>query len=211
MRFLNRHIPDKESACSLDTLSRIRNLLTFQDAPRSPAWGITMDLASGYHNFWIVKHQWKYMGFALHRSELPVAAIEFLRDTAPECEDDVSGNFYLLMRALGFGLAPSCAVFSLVATSLAASWRRHTICRNPVRLTSYIDDYFALARTVREALIAAIELLYEATAAGLTINVGKCRLGPATLVKYLGILVDLRRHLAVPPTPLQGGENLHPD
>ena len=154
-----------------------------------------MDLASGYHNFWIARHQWKYMGFALHRSELPVEAIEYLRSTAPECEDHESGIFYFLMRALGFGLAPSCAVFSLVVTALAASWRRHTICGNPLRLTSYIDDFFALARTIRETLIAAIELLYEATAAGLTINVGKCRLGPATLVKYLGIIVDLRLQL----------------
>ena len=195
MRFLNRHIPDQESACSLDTLSRIRNLLTFPGSHSSPAWGITMDLASGYHNFWVARHQWKYMGFALHRSELPVEAIEFLRSLAPECEDNESGNFYFLMRALGFGLAPSCAVFSLVVTSLAASWRRHTICGNPLRLTSYIDDFFALARTIREAIIASIELLYEATAAGLTINVGKCRLGPATLVKYLGTLIDLRRRL----------------
>ena len=195
MRFLNRHIPDEESACSLDTLSRVRNLLTFSDAPGSPAWGITMDLASGYHNFWIAPHQWTYMGFALHRSELPVRAIGFLRDLFPDCEDPTSGNFYFLMRALGFGLAPSCSVFSLVATSLSASWRRHAICGNPLRLTSYIDDFCALAKTIRETLIAAIELLYEATAAGLTINVGKCRLGPATLVKYLGILIDLRRRI----------------
>ena len=195
MRFLNRHIPDDESACSLDTLSRIRNLLTFPESAGTPAWGITMDLASGYHNFWISPHQWTYMGFALHRSELPVEAIEFLRARFPECEDHASGIFYFLMRALGFGLAPSCSVFSLIATSLAASWRRHAICGNPLRLTSYIDDFFALAKTIRETLIAAIELLYEATAAGLTINVGKCRLGPATLLKYLGILIDLRLRL----------------
>ena len=195
MRFLNRHIPDQESACALDTLSRIRNLLTFPDAPESPAWGITMDLASGYHYFWISKPQWKYMGFALHLSELPPEAIVYLRAVAPECEDDISGNFYFLMRALGFGLAPSCAVFSLVATSLAASWRRHKICGHSLRLTSYVDDFFALTKSIRETLIAAIELLYEATAAGLTINAGKCRLGPATLVKYLGTIVDLRLRL----------------
>ena len=107
MRFLNRRIPDTESTCSLDTLSRIRNLLTFPGAPDSPAWGITMDLASGYHNFWISRHLWTYMGFAFHRSELLVEAIEHLQFVAPECEDDVSGNLYFLMRALGFGFAPS--------------------------------------------------------------------------------------------------------
>ena len=45
-----------------------------------------------------------------------------------------------------------------------------------------------VTQTIRAALIAVIELVYEATAAGLTISVEKCRLGPATRVKYLCIL-----------------------
>ena len=192
MRFLNRFIPDAESACSLDTLSKIRNLLTFPGANSTVTWSITMDLASGYHNFWIAREQWDYMGLALHISELPVEAVQYLRKHFPECEDVRTGLFYFVMRALPFGLAPSCAIFSLVVTSLAAAWRRHSVCGIPLRLTSYIDDFLSISRTIRQALITAIELVYEATAAGLTISVDKCRLGPATIVKYLGMLIDSR-------------------
>ena len=73
---------------------------------------------------------------------------------------------------------------------LAAAWRRHKICGVPVRLSSYIDDFVNLAPTVRGALIQAVEVVYEATAAGLTLAVEKCRLNPATKFIYLGILVD---------------------
>ena len=79
MRFLNKLIPEEESSCSLDTLSKIRNLITFPGDISKVAWLITMDLASGYHNFWIALHQWHLIGFALHRSELPAEAIAFLR------------------------------------------------------------------------------------------------------------------------------------
>lgn len=122
-------------------------------------------------------------------------AIAFLRERSPECEDPASGNFYFLMRALGFDLAPSCSVFSLVMTALAGSWRRHHVCMIPVRLTSYIDDFLSPSKTIRQALITAIELVYEATACGLTISVEKCRLGPASIVKYLGVIIDSRLRL----------------
>ena len=57
------------------------------------------------------------------------------------------------------------------------------MCGIALRLTSYIDDFLSVSRTIRQALITAIELVYEATAAGLTISVEKCRLSPATIVK----------------------------
>ena len=38
-------------------------------------------------------------------------------------------------------------------------------------------------------------IVFAASAAGLTINVAKCRLGPSTLAKYLGIIVDGARRL----------------
>lgn len=195
MRYLNGFIPEEESKCTLDTLSRVRNLLGFPGANSKVTWSITMDLASGYHNFWVDESQWPLMGFALHASELPAEAVEYLRKHFPECEDKASGNFYFLMRALPFGLGPSCAAFSLVTTSLAASWRRHPVCGLPLRLTSYIDDFLSISKILRAALIAAIELVYEATAAGLTISVEKCRLGPATRVKYLGMIIDSRRQV----------------
>ena len=52
---------------------------------------------------------------------------------------------------------------------------------------------------VRSALLMAIELVYETAACGLTINVKKCRLGPTTRIKYLGIIVDsLTRSFSLP-------------
>ena len=38
----------------------------------------------------------------------------------------------------------------------------------------------------------AVELVYEASAAGLTLNVAKCRLAPATRFTFLGIVVNTR-------------------
>ena len=82
-----------------------------------------MDLASGYHNFRINESQQDLMGIAVHISELPTQAIQWLRShpSARGCEAQGSGLFYFTIVALPFGLAPSCAVFSDVVTALAAA------------------------------------------------------------------------------------------
>ena len=115
-----------------------------------------MDLASGYHNFRINESQQDLMGIAVHISELPTQAIQWLRShpSARGCEAQGSGLFYFTIVALPFGLAPSCAVFSDVVTALAAAWRRHQVCCLPLRLSSYIDDFCVVANSVRAALIA---------------------------------------------------------
>ena len=110
-----------------------------------------MDLASGYHNFRIADHQRHLMGIAIHLSELPPAAIAELRRSHPHCEDKQTGLFYFELVALPFGLAPSCAVFSDIVTALVAAWRRHKVCGQPVRLSSYIDDSAGVMRTLRAA------------------------------------------------------------
>ena len=150
MRYLNSYIPDEESSCELDTLPRVRSM--FQRSGRSePTWGFTMDLASGYHNFRVVDSQRHLLGIAIHRSELPAVAITQLQRDYPECEDSAAGLFYFELVALPFGLAPSCAVFSDIVTALAASWRRHKVCDQPVRLSSYIDDSVGVMRSLRAA------------------------------------------------------------
>ena len=144
MRYLNSFIPEGESSCDMENLQSIRNMLTFQGY--TPSWFVSMDLASGYHNFLIHESQWQLMGFALHHSELPPDAVASLHQNFPGSFHAPSGNFYFIMRALPFGLAPSCAVFSDVVTALAAAWRRHKICGAPLRLSSYIDDYLGVLR-----------------------------------------------------------------
>ena len=154
MRYLNSFIPEEESSCELDTLSKIRSM--FQISRGSdPTWGFTMDLASGYHNFRIAAHQRTLMGIAIHAAELPARAIRWLRTSASAhgCEDKKSGLFYFTIVALPFGLGPSCAVFSDIVTALAASWRRHRVCLQPIRLISYIDDFCVVSPSVRAALL----------------------------------------------------------
>ena len=189
MRYVNSFIPEEASACTLDTLAKVRNLFTTGNADGEGMWGLTMDLASGYHNFGIVPHQLDLMGIAVHTSELPPDAIAELRREHPHCEDELAGLFYFRMLALPFGLAPSCVVFSDIITALAASWRRHKVCGWPVRLTSYIDDCAGAIESLRAALVMVVELSYEVYAAGLTLN-EKCRLCPARAFTFLGLVVD---------------------
>ena len=78
------------------------------------------------------------------------------------------------------------------------------VCGLPVRLTSYTDDYLPMAPGVRAALILAIELVYEFTAVGITLKMTKCRLSPATRVKYLGIIIDSRaRRFSLPASRVE--------
>ena len=141
------------------------------------------------HNFRVVDSQRHLLGIAIHSSELPAVAVTQLQRDHPECEDSASGLFYFELVALPFGLAPSCAVFSDIVTALTASWRRHKVCDQPVRLSSYIDDSVGVMRSLRAALILAVELTYEVYAVGLTLN-EKCRLCLARSFTYLGLVID---------------------
>ena len=191
MRYLNQFIPDKLAKCKLDTQPRVRNIYFFPANTLDDPYGFTMDLSSGYHNVGINCKQHTYMGIVIHRSELPAEAIDYLRSMYPYCEDKTTGLFYFVMTALPFGLSPSCAVFSDIITALCAAWRRHKVLSHPVRLTSYVDDKLSVMLGVRRSLITSVELVYEASAAGLTLQVPKCRLAPATIVLYLGTIVNM--------------------
>ena len=203
MRYLNSFIPDEHAKCKLDTQPRIRNIYFFPPWYREDPFGMTMDLSSGYHNVWLNPKQHTYMGIAIHASDLPAEAIEYLRARYPSCED-ANGCFYFLMTALPFGLAPSCAVFSDIITALCAGWRRHKVVGMPVRLTSYVDDMMSAMLGVRRTLITAVELVYEASAAGLTLQVPKCRLNPATKLLFLGLIVDMvKKRFSLPQKRVQ--------
>lgn len=201
MRYLNSHIEESESSCDLDTISKIRNLLLFDHAVSDVSYFISLDLKSGYHNFWIDESQWKLMGFALGVDELPPEAVKFLRSEFPDCEDRETGTFYFLMRALPFGLAPSCAVFSDVTTALAAAWRRSQTVDEITRLTSYIDDFLALEPTVCKAIALAFRLVFNVTSSGLSLQIPKCNLVPYVSIVFLGLLLDSTDgSVSLPPT-----------
>ena len=193
MRFLNRFIPDDEAKCELNTLSKLRNALLFDRPGTGKSWYFSLDMASGYHNIAVHPSQWHLMGLALHVSELPRDAVEEIRRKWPSCEDKSSSTFYFTMRALPFGLATSCAVFSDVVTALTAAWRRHKVCQVPLRIYSYIDDLIAVCPSVRAALVAAVEVVFATTAAGLTLNIEKCALYPSQTIKFLGTIIDAIR------------------
>ena len=50
-------------------------------------------------------------------------------------------------------------------------------------------------RRALAGLVASIELVYEATASGLMINIPKCRLGPTTRARHLGMVIDSRLYV----------------
>ena len=42
-----------------------------------------------------------------------------------------------------------------------------------LRLTTYIDDFLSISSSVYNAMLTAVELVYEAAACGLTLNIRK--------------------------------------
>ena len=54
-------------------------------------------------------------------------------------------------------------------------------------------SFFGINHSARAGLLLAIELVYELTAAGLSAQADKCRLGPATRSKHLGTICDALR------------------
>lgn len=188
-RRLNKDTDDDAKKCTLETISRVRNIMN----PGDFAW--TADCSSGYHHFGIAEEHRTFMAFALHMTELCREAKQWLELNCPYSFHKKSGCFILVFNVLPFGLAPACAAFSSVITAVVGFWRTRTINGSATRLSSYIDDILGVMSNFDDALALAIEVVYEAAALGISLNIQKCALLPhSTSVKYLGLIINLQRY-----------------
>ncbi|GIL93327.1 hypothetical protein Vretimale_19753 [Volvox reticuliferus] len=138
-------------------------------------WLFTTDDTSGYWNL------------LLHPSMYPIAAFE------------LSGEIFYF-RAMAFGFAPACWVYTLLKQELL----------RPLRTLSWdlaylIDDLLSAARSEPEAQFGARLLVRLLTALGFTLGAAKCQLRPAHQARFLGFIVDAEKQaLKVPEDKVQG-------
>ena len=185
-RHVNKRIPKEEGKCTLESLLKTRNMHT------RDGFVIGSDFASGYHCIFMHENQRKYLAFALHRSEMPEEAFEWLLHEYPEAYHKKKRSFLFWYCALPFGLATSCKAFNTLITSLMGFWRRCQCEGRPTRVSSYIDDLLSAHRTFDSAMTMAIQMVYESAALGLALKIEKCSFFPKRSIKALGTIVDLR-------------------
>ena len=102
------------------------------------------DFASGYHCISMHEEHKKYVAFALHISELPAAAVEWLKKNFPESYLEHKQCFVFRYAALPFGLSSSCKTFNDLISALMGFWRRCSVDGTPTRVSSYIDDLMSV-------------------------------------------------------------------
>ena len=156
----SKRIPKKEAKCTLESLLKTRNMYT------RDGFVIGSDFASGYHCLFMQEDQRKYLAFALHKSELPQEAFEWLLREHPEAYHAKKRSFIFWYLALPFGLATSCKAFNTLITSLMGFWRRCACGGLPTRVSSYIDDLLSAHSTFDSAMRMAIRMVYESAALG---------------------------------------------
>ena len=76
-RHPNNSIPKEEAQCELESLLKTRNMYT------KGGFVIGSDFASGYHCIFMHEDDRKYLAFALHTSEVPEDALEWLHKNYP--------------------------------------------------------------------------------------------------------------------------------
>ena len=184
-RKVNKHIPREAVTCELESLMRTRNIHI------PGGFAIGSDFTSGYHCIGMFPQHQKYVAFALHVSELPDQACEWLRKAYPGSYMPERKCFVFVYAALPFGLSSSCRAFNNLISALAGFWRRCTVDGEPVRCTSYIDDIVAEHSTFRGSILMAMLMVYEAAALGLFFKIPKCSFFPKHSIKTLGNIVNL--------------------
>ena len=107
----------------------------------------------------------KYLAFALHESEVPIAAWAQLHKEHPHAYMKTKNVFVFHYRVLPFGLSTSCKVFSKLITALVGFWRRCPSLDGPTRVSSYIDDIQAVHKSFVASLRMAIMIVYESVSA----------------------------------------------
>ena len=137
-RRVNKCIPKSESACELESLLRVRNIFI------PGGYLVGLDFASGYHCLGMDEDSTDFLAFALHISEIPVAAAAWLMREHAHCFSKKSQCFVFKYVALPFGLSSSCRTFNDLVTALVGFWRRCPSGDGPTRASSYIDDVMSV-------------------------------------------------------------------
>ena len=184
-RKVNKHVPREAVTCELESLMRTRNIHI------PGGFAIGSDFASGYHCIGMHPQHQKYVAFALHVTELPHQACEWLRKAYPGSYLPERKCFVFVYASLPFGLSSSCRAFNNLISALAGFWRRCSVEGEPVRCTSYIDDIVAEHKTFRGSVLMAMLMVYEAAALGLFFKIPKCSFFPKHSIKTLGTIVNL--------------------
>ena len=103
------------------------------------------DYSSSYHCISMYESHRKYVAFALHESELPPNAVEWLKKHYPQSYHAHKKCFVFRYAALPFGLSSSCKTFNDLISALMGFWRRCSLNGNFTRVSSYIDDVTSVA------------------------------------------------------------------
>ena len=185
-RHVNKSVDPDATKCRLETLLRTRNMYV------PGGYIVGSDYSSGYHCVYAHEDHQDYLAFALHLSELPDEAVEWLRAEYPQAYYHKKRCFVFKYRVLPFGLSSSCSAFSALITCLTASWRRYRTYGFATRVSSYIDDVAGVQKLFDAAMWMSIRMVYEAAALGLSLKVKKCSFFPRTAMVVLGTIVDLK-------------------
>ena len=133
-RKVNKCVPPESTKCKLESLLRTRNMLI------PGGFLVGSDFASGYHCISMHEEHKKFVAFALHISELPDHAVEWLKKHFPESYLEHKQCFIFRYAALPFGLSSSCKTFNDLISALMGFWRRCPLDGTFTRVSSYIDD-----------------------------------------------------------------------
>ena len=186
-RHLNKRIDEKHTKCSLETLLKTRNMY-IQDG-----YLIGSDYESGYHCIYVRPEDRKYLGFALHVSELTDEARQWLFSNFPDAYYHKKRCFIFYYAVLPFGLGSSCRVFNSLICAMVSFWRRCDSDGHPTRASSYIDDIASVIRAFSLAMRTSIRMVYEAASLGLSLQIRrKCSFFPRHAMVVLGTVVDLK-------------------
>ena len=157
-------------------------------------FAVGLDFSSGYHCLSMHHEDRKYLAFALHVSELPQSAVDWIHVNHPTVFLEERQCFIFEYIALPFGLSTSCRTFNDLVTALLGFWRLCPTNAECTRVSSYIDD--VLGSTLKfdsvykcisaqqcqwanttshstQAMRLSIMMVYEAASLGLSLKIKK--------------------------------------
>ena len=142
-------------------------------------YAFTTDDKSGYWQCPLHVEMWKYLAFR------------------------VKGKTYCFTH-LPFGLAPACYVYTFIKQEIYRPLRAAGL-----RMAFLIDDQISLQRGVARTRCQSGAMCKLLAALGWTLSLPKCQLEPSQLLRFLGLMVDLKdRSFRVPEDKKQQLQSL---